>query len=104
MVNTYLPFELISLMILSLLKEHNELISYQIANEIRTKTSRWFKFSENNLFPVLYWLEKEGLIKADTLKIGRRKRKFYSLACNLPEEKEMKVIQALIAKLPHTKP
>lgn len=52
---------------------------YQIAVDVETESNGLFRFRHGTLYPILYRLEEEGLIRGSWSKDGGRKKKVYSL-------------------------
>ncbi|MGC9468463.1 MAG: PadR family transcriptional regulator [Anaerolineae bacterium] len=52
---------------------------YQIAKEIKTRSSDVLDFQEGTLYPALHKLEKEGLVEASLATVEGRQRRYYRL-------------------------
>jgi DNA-binding PadR family transcriptional regulator len=66
--------------ILKLLSEHGKMYGYEICQTIKQLTSDQLILKEGSLYPALYKLKDEGLLKVETVKVGKRVRQYYSLA------------------------
>jgi len=72
--------------VLSLLKSHQQMCGYELAQHIKVYTDNSMQFNEGSLYPVLYALEAQGLVTAETKSIGNRFRKYYSLSVKYPKD------------------
>ena len=66
--------------ILKLLSEHGKMYGYEICQTIRLMTHEQLIIKEGSLYPALYKLKEDGLLKVETVKVGGRDRQYYSLA------------------------
>ena len=66
--------------ILKLLSENGSMYGYEICQTIKQATSDKVIIKEGSLYPALYKLKDEGLLKVETVKVGNRVRQYYSLA------------------------
>lgn len=66
------------LLVLSALKQEPK-HGYQIAVDVEAESNGLFRFRHGTLYPILYRLESEGLIRGSWSKDGRRKKKVYAL-------------------------
>lgn len=69
----------IEIIILKLLSENNKMYGYEITQCVKKITEERIEISEGALYPSLHKLEASGLLKVETLAIGKRIRKYYSL-------------------------
>lgn len=65
--------------ILKLLKENGRMYGYEITQKVKDQSSGKIQLTEGALYPTLHKLEAEGLLLTDTVAIGKRIRKYYSL-------------------------
>lgn len=65
--------------VLKLLSEHNRLYGYEITQQVKELSDGKIQLTEGALYPMLHKLEAEGLLSTETVKIGKRIRKYYSL-------------------------
>jgi PadR family transcriptional regulator, regulatory protein PadR len=66
--------------ILKLLSERGKMYGYEICQTIKELTSGQLIIKEGSLYPALYKLKDEGLVKVEAVKVGNRVRQYYSLA------------------------
>jgi DNA-binding PadR family transcriptional regulator len=66
--------------ILKLLSERGKMYGYEICQTIKELTNDQLIIKEGSLYPALYKLKDEGLLKVETVKVGERTRQYYSLA------------------------
>src|SRR5215216_5956546 len=66
--------------ILKLLSDHGKMYGYEMCQTIKTLTKDQLIIKEGSLYPALYKLKEEGVLKVETVKIGNRVRQYYSLA------------------------
>ena len=59
--------------------EGKPMYGYQLAKEIEKRSEGIFRFPHGTLYPLLYNLERKGLIKGEWKVEGKRNRKYYSL-------------------------
>jgi len=52
---------------------------YQIAVDVEAESNGLFRFRHGTLYPILYRLEEEGLIRGSWSKDGGRRKKVYTL-------------------------
>lgn len=65
--------------ILKVLKDHGKMYGYEITQRVKELSEERIMLTEGALYPALYKLEAEGLVKAEVMTIGRRVRKYYTL-------------------------
>jgi PadR family transcriptional regulator, regulatory protein PadR len=66
-------------LVLSILSE-SESYGYQIIRRVRELSEDKIAWSEGMLYPVLHWMEEEGLIESEWRKAATgRKRKYYRI-------------------------
>ena len=65
--------------ILKLLAEHDRMYGYQIAQKVKELSDNKILIKEGSLYPALHKLRKEGLVSIETVNIGKRIRRYYSL-------------------------
>jgi PadR family transcriptional regulator, regulatory protein PadR len=66
------------LLILSALRDEPK-HGYQIAVDVEAESNGLFRFRHGTLYPILYRLEEEGLIRGSWSKDGGRRKKVYAL-------------------------
>ena len=65
--------------ILKLLAENGKMYGYEITQKVKMMSSDKIVITEGALYPSLHKLEAEGLLQTETINIGKRVRKYYSL-------------------------
>lgn len=65
--------------ILKLLADHSRMYGYEITLRVKEISDGSIQLTEGSLYPTLHRLEAEGLLKTETVKMGKRVRKYYSL-------------------------
>ncbi len=65
--------------ILKLLSESKQMYGYEISQKVEELSGSEIKLTYGALYPVLYKLENEGLLVAETEVVDGRARKYYSL-------------------------
>jgi len=69
----------ISVIILKLLAEHKRMYGYQITRRVIEMTDNKIQIREGSLYPALHRLKEEGLVEVETVNIGKRVRRYYTL-------------------------
>lgn len=65
--------------ILSLLQENGRMYGYEIAQKVKALSDEKILIKEGSLYPSLHSLLNDGLLESESVKIGNRTRKYYSL-------------------------
>ncbi|MBK5279398.1 MAG: helix-turn-helix transcriptional regulator [Bacteroidia bacterium] len=65
--------------LLKVLKDHGKMYGYEIAQRVKELSDERLLLTEGALYPALHKLEAEGLLKTETVMMGKRVRKYYSL-------------------------
>ncbi len=65
--------------ILKLLSENEKMYGYEITQKVKKLSDDKIIITEGALYPSLHKLEAEGLLQTETVNIGKRVRKYYSL-------------------------
>jgi PadR family transcriptional regulator, regulatory protein PadR len=65
--------------LLKVLKDHGKMYGYEITQRVKELSESQLMLTEGALYPALHKLEAEGILKTETVMIGRRVRKYYSL-------------------------
>jgi PadR family transcriptional regulator PadR len=65
--------------VLKVLQDHGKMYGYEITQRVKELSDNRIFLTEGALYPTLHKLEGEGLLKTETVNIGRRVRKYYSL-------------------------
>ena len=69
----------ISAIILKLLAENEKMYGYQIARKVKELSDNKIMIKEGSLYPALHKLKEDGLVTVETVNIGKRVRRYYSL-------------------------
>jgi PadR family transcriptional regulator, regulatory protein PadR len=65
--------------VLKLLSEQERMYGYEITQRVKELTHEKIIITEGALYPLLHQLEAEGIVITETVSIGKRVRKYYSL-------------------------
>lgn len=65
--------------ILKLLSEHEKMYGYEIVQHVKVKTEGKVLIKEGSLYPTLHSLTKDGYLSTESILVGNRTRKYYSL-------------------------
>jgi PadR family transcriptional regulator, regulatory protein PadR len=65
--------------LLKVLKDHGKMYGYEITQRVKELSQSQLLLTEGALYPALHKLEAEGILKTETVMIGKRVRKYYSL-------------------------
>jgi DNA-binding PadR family transcriptional regulator len=65
--------------ILKVLKDHGKMYGYEITQRVKELSDSQLLLTEGALYPTLHKLEAEGLLKTETVLLGKRVRKYYTL-------------------------
>lgn len=65
--------------VLKVLKDHGKMYGYEITQRVKELSDERILLTEGALYPALHRLEAEGILKTETVMIGKRVRKYYSL-------------------------
>lgn len=66
-------------LILKLLSDNPRMYGYEITQKVREITRDKIVITEGALYPLLHKLVDENLLQTETVHLGKRKRKYYSL-------------------------
>ena len=69
----------LQIIILKLLSDNASMYGYEITQRVRELSDDTIVLTEGSLYPTLHRLEAEGLLKTETVQMGKRIRKYYSL-------------------------
>ena len=96
--------------ILKLLSENDKMYGYEIVQAVKQLTDEKIVIKEGSLYPLLHSLAKEGTLNTESVMMGKRVRKYYSLtetgkeatAHSLSELSDfLKTIEKLISTKPN---
>ena len=65
--------------LLKVLKDHGQMYGYEITQRVKELSEGRIQLTEGALYPTLHKLEAEGLLKTETVMMGKRVRKYYTL-------------------------
>lgn len=65
--------------ILKVLKDHGKMYGYEITQRVIELSDSRLLLTEGALYPTLHKLEADGLLKTETVLLGKRVRKYYTL-------------------------
>ncbi|MEM6841069.1 MAG: helix-turn-helix transcriptional regulator [Bacteroidota bacterium] len=65
--------------ILKLLADHGKMYGYEITQKVKDLTDDKILIKEGSLYPALHKLLRDGLVEVETVNIGKRVRKYYSI-------------------------
>ena len=65
--------------VLKVLKDNGKMYGYEITQRVKDLSEGRILLTEGALYPTLHKLEAEGLLRTETMNIGRRIRKYYTL-------------------------
>ncbi|HET6539189.1 MAG TPA: PadR family transcriptional regulator [Chryseolinea sp.] len=68
--------------VLKVLQDHGKMYGYEITQRVKELSDNRIFLTEGALYPTLHKLEGDGLLKTETVNIGRRVRKYYSLTAS----------------------
>ncbi len=65
--------------ILKVLKDHGKMYGYEITQRVKELSEERILLTEGALYPALHKLESENILRTETVMIGKRVRKYYTL-------------------------
>jgi PadR family transcriptional regulator, regulatory protein PadR len=65
--------------VLKVLKDHGRMYGYEITQRVKELSEGRILLTEGALYPALHKLEADGLLKTETVMMGKRVRKYYTL-------------------------
>jgi PadR family transcriptional regulator, regulatory protein PadR len=65
--------------VLKVLKDHGKMYGYEITQRVKELSADRILLTEGALYPTLHKLESEGILKTETVMLGKRVRKYYAL-------------------------
>jgi len=77
--------------LLKVLKDNGRMYGYEITQRVKELSDNRLLLTEGALYPTLHKLESEGLLKTETVMIGKRVRKYYALTPEGPTHSKEKV-------------
>jgi DNA-binding PadR family transcriptional regulator len=77
--------------ILKILKDHGKTYGYEITQRVKDLSAGSILLTEGALYPTLHRLEQEGLLKTESVTVGKRVRKYYMLTTEGKQEVKERV-------------
>ncbi|MEQ9592207.1 MAG: helix-turn-helix transcriptional regulator [Cyclobacteriaceae bacterium] len=65
--------------LLKVLKDNGKMYGYEITQRVRELSQGRILLTEGALYPALHKLEAEGLLQTETVLMGKRVRKYYTI-------------------------
>ena len=65
--------------ILKLLADNDRMYGYEITQKVKEISNDKILIKEGSLYPALHKLLKDGLVQVETVNVGKRIRKYYSI-------------------------
>lgn len=65
--------------VLKVLKDNGKMYGYEITQRVKELSLGSILLTEGALYPTLHRLEGEGLLKTETVMLGKRVRKYYTI-------------------------
>jgi PadR family transcriptional regulator, regulatory protein PadR len=72
--------------VLKVLADHGKMYGYELTQHVKALSEGTIIVTEGALYPTLHKMEAEDLLKTETVQLGKRVRKYYSLT---PEGKSV---------------
>lgn len=79
--------------VLKLLSETKQMYGYEITQKVKELTDSKIVITEGALYPLLHQLEAEGVVTTETVNIGKRIRKYYTLTQTGNERAKEKIFE-----------
>ena len=83
----------ISVIILKLLSDYKKMYGYQITKKVMELSSSKICFKEGSLYPALHKLKERELVDIETVHLGKRVRRYYSLTDKGKAEMEKSIAE-----------
>lgn len=89
--------------VLKVLADHGRMYGYEITQRVKDLSEGTIQLTEGALYPTLHKMEAEGLLQTETVHVGKRIRKYYSLTKEGVTTVEEKVLEfaAFIRTMSH---
>ena len=65
--------------VLKVLSDHGKMYGYELTQLVKDLSEGTILLTEGALYPTLHRMEAEGLLKTETVHIGKRIRKYYTI-------------------------
>ena len=83
----------LQVIILKLLNENGKMYGYQITQKVKELSEETILIKEGSLYPALHKLLAEGVLEVETVKIGKRVRRYYYLTEKGEKTKDLKLVE-----------
>jgi PadR family transcriptional regulator, regulatory protein PadR len=81
--------------VLKVLKDQGKMYGYEITQRVKELSLDTILLTEGALYPTLHKLEAEGLLKTETVMLGKRVRKYYTLTTEGKSEVRERVVELM---------
>ena len=65
--------------VLKVLADHGKMYGYEIAQRVKDLSEGTIMLTEGALYPTLHKMEADGFLRTETVLLGKRVRKYYTL-------------------------
>lgn len=65
--------------VLKVLSDYGKMYGYELTQRVKELSAGTILLTEGALYPTLHRMEAEGFLKTETMHLGKRVRKYYSL-------------------------
>ncbi len=79
--------------VLKLLSDTKQMYGYEITQKVKELTGSKIVITEGALYPLLHQLEAEGVVTTESVSIGKRVRKYYTLTSSGQERAKEKIYE-----------
>lgn len=79
--------------VLKVLHDHGRMYGYEITQRVKELSAGRILLTEGALYPALHKLESEGVLVTETISMGKRIRKYYSLTAEGKSLVETRVVE-----------
>jgi PadR family transcriptional regulator, regulatory protein PadR len=79
--------------LLKVLADHGKMYGYEITQRVKDLSEGTIHLTEGALYPTLHKMEAEGLLETETVHVGKRVRKYYTLTVNGQSTVDLKLIE-----------
>jgi DNA-binding PadR family transcriptional regulator len=81
--------------VLKVLRDHGKMYGYEITQLVKDLSGGRILLTEGALYPTLHKMESEGILRTETVHIGKRVRKYYTLTAEGKELSQDRVSEFL---------
>jgi PadR family transcriptional regulator, regulatory protein PadR len=79
--------------VLKVLADHGKMYGYEITQRVKDLSEGMILLTEGALYPALHKLEAEGMLRTETVHMGKRVRKYYTLTTSGEALVEAKILE-----------